>query len=466
MLFGIFLGTLTLFKLWVARFLPLLGDEAYYSMWAKYPALSYTDHPPMIAWIHRLVGQSEFGVRLAAIISLLIATWLIYKIGKEAFGEKIGIAAAVLLNIIPTFFTGGLFLTPEQPLLVFWLLALFFTVKIIKTEDVKYWYLLGIAIGLGLLSKYPMILFFPGLFAFIVLSKENRHWLKKKEPYLMVILSMLIAAPVLIWNVQNGFPALTHHGARLGSPNYLNNILYFFVLQFLMYSPPLFTFTFSSIFIDFWKKFNQFDNYSLLFMAISFGSFFPFLLVSPFTLIGGHWTSIAYLGMIVLLSHRFLTSFVKPFRTFRFWINIIIIILINVLFVGYYAFLYPIPEDLKDNAYSINHQLPKLIESSKVDYIFSNQMGVASLVAFYGKTDVYLPKGRWKQFDLWGHPELKKGDDIIYFAFADPEMEKKLKKVFWKVQLDPKKRLFIKDSNIPTRTQVYICRYYNGRKLP
>jgi 4-amino-4-deoxy-L-arabinose transferase-like glycosyltransferase len=163
MYFWLFLAIINIFKLWLIRFLPLLGDEAYYNLWSKYPALSYTDHPPMIAYIHGFLnstlGQNEFSIRFGAIILLLIATGLIYLLGKEAFGKKIGIASAVLFNLIPTFFVGGLFLTPEQPLLVFWLLSLYFALKIVKTKNKRYWYLLGLAVGLGLLSKFPMVLF-------------------------------------------------------------------------------------------------------------------------------------------------------------------------------------------------------------------------------------------------------------------------------------------------------------------
>ena len=90
MFLALFLGVINLFKLWLVRFLPLLGDEAYYNLWSKHLALSYTDHPPVIAYLHWIInfifGQNEFGVRLGAILCLLISSWLIYLIGKEAFG--------------------------------------------------------------------------------------------------------------------------------------------------------------------------------------------------------------------------------------------------------------------------------------------------------------------------------------------------------------------------------------------
>jgi hypothetical protein len=463
MFLTVFLGIINLFKLWLARFLPLLGDEAYYNVWSKHLALSYNDHPPAIAYLHWisnfLFGQNEIGVRLTAIICVLISTWLIYLVGKEAFGKKVGIVSAVLLNIIPTFFAGGIFLTPEQPLLIFWLLSTYLAVLLFKTQNKSVWYLLGISVGLGLLSKYPMFLFLPGLLLFLLVSKDNRYWLKKKEPYLCLIIALIMFSPVIIWNLQQGFSSFFYHGSRLGSPNYLNNILYFFVLQFLMYSPLLFIFTITTIFYEFWKRIRFQENIILLLASISLPAFLAFLLASPFTMIGGHWTSICYLGIMVLLSYKLVSL---PIRSVKIWLNLGIIVLINILFVGYYAFLFPVPEELKGNAYAVNKELAPFIEKANVDYVFSNQMGVASLVAFYGKTEVYMPKGKWKQFDIWGQPELKKGDDILYFAYNKPGIYDKLKSDFETVEIDPQKRLFVKDSNIAEKMKVFVCTGFRG----
>jgi len=450
--------------------LPLLGDEAYYNLWASYPALSYTDHPPMIAFMHLFLNArfagNDLGIRLGAIACVLFSTWIIYLIGKEAFGKRVAIASAVLFNIIPTYFAGGLFLTPEQPLIIFWLLSMYALVKIIKTHKKGYWYLLGLTVGLGLLSKFPMVLIGPGILLFLLLSKDNRYWLTKKEPYLACALALIIFLPVIIWNFQHGFPSLLHHGARIGSPNYLENLAYFVVLQLIMFSPPLFIFACTTFFYDFWRKIKSWDNYSLLFVLISLPAFVAFLLISPFTLVGGHWTSTVYLGITILLCHKVLAAFHHPLKNIWVWINIMVIVVINVLFIGYYVFLHPVPADLLGKEYTINKELPQYIKKAKVDYVFSNQMGVASLVAFYGKTNVYMPKGLWKQFDIWGQPNIKKGDDILYFAFANEDAYKKLKPLFRRVEIDENKRLFAKDSDIPSKTKVLKCTGFKGGRLP
>ena len=40
-----------LLGVWQVTTLPLFAQEAYYWCYAQHPALSYFDHPPMVAWM-------------------------------------------------------------------------------------------------------------------------------------------------------------------------------------------------------------------------------------------------------------------------------------------------------------------------------------------------------------------------------------------------------------------------------
>ena len=66
MISAVLLLAVNLFKLAVARCFPLIGDEAYYWLWSRRPALGYFDHPPMVAWLITLstaVLPGEAGAR-------------------------------------------------------------------------------------------------------------------------------------------------------------------------------------------------------------------------------------------------------------------------------------------------------------------------------------------------------------------------------------------------------------------
>ena len=72
-------------------------------------------------------------VRLGAIGIVLLISWIIYLTGKELYGERVGRLSAVLFNLVPTFFGGGMFLVPQTVLFLFWSLSFYLMVKLIKT---------------------------------------------------------------------------------------------------------------------------------------------------------------------------------------------------------------------------------------------------------------------------------------------------------------------------------------------
>ena len=76
---------------WVTN---LLNEEAYYWMFAKHPALSYYDHPPMVAWCIRAgtlaAGETELGVRLVGLVLGAASLGLMYILGREWFGRRVG----------------------------------------------------------------------------------------------------------------------------------------------------------------------------------------------------------------------------------------------------------------------------------------------------------------------------------------------------------------------------------------
>ena len=84
--------------------------------------------------------------------------------------------------------------------------------------------------------------------------------------------------------------------------------------------------------------------------------------------------------------------------------------------------------------------------------------------SFHGRTEIYMPKGQWN--NLIFSNRLQPGEDILYFVFDDTNKMAQLKPLFQKVTLDDQKRLFTKDSDIPIKTQVLICRGYRRGKLP
>src|SRR5437016_435535 len=62
----------------------LFPEEAYYWNYAKHLDIGYLDHPPMVAWLIHLgtaaFGDSEFGIRVCALLTSLIAGVFIFRL--------------------------------------------------------------------------------------------------------------------------------------------------------------------------------------------------------------------------------------------------------------------------------------------------------------------------------------------------------------------------------------------------
>jgi len=206
---GLIRATALLFCLrFLAAFLiDLSPQETYYWNYARHPALSYFDHPPMIAWVigagQFLLGKNALGVRLVGLVLTLLSTWLLYMLGRFWFNRRTGLWAALLFQLIPFYFVYGLLITPDVPLIFFWLLTLYLVSLAVREEKKWMWYLAGAALGLCLLSKYTAIFLVPSALLWLILDRCHRQWLMKKEPYLALLIAALFFTPVILWNVEH-----------------------------------------------------------------------------------------------------------------------------------------------------------------------------------------------------------------------------------------------------------------------
>jgi Dolichyl-phosphate-mannose-protein mannosyltransferase len=117
---------------------------------------------------------------------------------------------------------------PDAPLMFFWLISVYFIVEVLSiTHEGReklntgriylLWLLVGICMGLATLSKYHVIFLFLGAFIFISTNKNQRHWLRHPGPYMAMLITLLIAFPVLYWNYQNNWVSFVFQGSRAGS---------------------------------------------------------------------------------------------------------------------------------------------------------------------------------------------------------------------------------------------------------
>ncbi len=247
----LFLSAFTILRLFTAGSFELAMDDGYYWLWSRHLSLSYFDHPPMVALViaaTTLLGQSELFVRLGAVVLSVVSTVLLYKLTSKLFkNEEAGWHSAWILNLTLIFCAGALEVTPDTPLLPFYLLAMIFFYDAANAPDAGFlkWVGAGAAVGLAMLSKYTAVFFFPGAFLYLLLSPEKRGWLLRPHPYVAALVAAVVFSPVVIWNVQHdwiSFSFQAKHGLEHARGNPLGRFLEFAGFQAVLYSIGLFFF--------------------------------------------------------------------------------------------------------------------------------------------------------------------------------------------------------------------------------
>jgi dolichol-phosphate mannosyltransferase len=194
----------------------LLPEEAYYWAYGQNLDFSYLDHPPMVAWLIRLstalLGNTEIAVRIPSFVCSLVAVTYLFGLAYNLYGKTAAYVSAILFAVLPIYFSVGFVMTPDAPLYAAWAAALFYLERALLAGSSKSWIGVGVSLGLGMLSKYTIALLGPAAIAFIFLDSASRRSYRRPEPYLAVLIAVLVFTPVLYWNMSHDWASFAFQG--------------------------------------------------------------------------------------------------------------------------------------------------------------------------------------------------------------------------------------------------------------
>jgi hypothetical protein len=179
---------------------------------ARHLAWGFIVYPPMTPFIEhvglQLFGVSLIGLRMFSVLAqataLIITGRMAYELGGTRLAQIVA-ALAVAVSPLPLF-EGTEFQYSTFDYLWFVLIAYFF-IRLLKSENPRWWLGIGAAIGLGMMTKYTMGFFVAGIVAGVLFTPARRYL---KNPWLWcgAALAILIFLPNLIWQVRHDFVSL------------------------------------------------------------------------------------------------------------------------------------------------------------------------------------------------------------------------------------------------------------------
>ncbi|MFC1498594.1 ArnT family glycosyltransferase [Verrucomicrobiota bacterium] len=215
--FFLLLAVVFLFRLWFVSTLPLSGDEAYHWEWSRHLALGYYDHPGLTAYLIFLCtslfgGSTELTVRLGALLMLtgtsVICFFLARQVtadrgGSRESAEKAGLIAGALIIITPVYAFLSCYMSTDPVLIFCWSLALYLLYQAFQKEKWRYWIGAGIVFGFAMQSKFLAFFMLGAIGLFVLISPEDRKWLKRPHGYVAFVCALLVFSPFIWWNAKH-----------------------------------------------------------------------------------------------------------------------------------------------------------------------------------------------------------------------------------------------------------------------
>ncbi len=370
-------------------------DEAYYWQWGRHLAGGYYDHPPLVAWL-----IAALGIRATALLCGAGTVAAVWGFARDVYGNREAAwRAAALWSMVPAGILAGVWATPDTPLLLCWVLALWALYR-------ERWVLAGLACGLALLSKYPGVLLAAAFVAACVRARRL-----PAGAWLTALLGVLLFLPVVLWNARHdwvGFAFQLEHG--LGGTGGWRTFGEFLLGQLALGGVVLVPLTLAYVFRGPREQF--------LLRAAALAPLLLFGYAAARTRGEANWPAAAYLSACVGIAGM-RSGWLRAAALAN---------LAVVLAVGSHL-LFPVLHFQRDVLLARTHGwevLSRVGEPSRlfpglspedVAVAYAPSYQFASEVAYYARLPVDTAGGaRFSQYDLWPRPTVAPGQEALWVS--------------------------------------------------
>jgi len=423
-----------------------LHRDAYlYLAQSDHLSWGYLSIPPLTPFVAHfwqlLFGSSVFAVRLIPAMIGALSILIIGQIVRELGGRTWSLMMACLAYLAaPAFLRTGSLFQPVSFDCLFWLLGTWAMVGLLRSENRKWWLILGIIFGLGFLNKYSIV--FPALAFVIGLSLTKQRFLFRTRWLLFgAVAAFLIMLPNLLWQFNHNWPVV-HHMTQLRDSQLIHvRLSDFLIMQAFMIFPALPVFLAGLFYVLFDKSAQRFRSMGftylvllILLIILSGKSYYTLGIYPVFFFFGGvaitrytggklQWSRYVLAVLMVLITLPILPMSL-PLLSYPAMVRydqVISKMGMNDLLTWEDGTVHPLPQDyadmtgwkeLADIVDSTFNALPS--EEQKMTGIYAENYGEAGAIHYFNKhKDIPEPISFNGSFLFWA-PDSIRGSTLIY----------------------------------------------------
>lgn len=188
-------------------------DEFLYIAMGEHLRFWRMDFPPFIAIIanvtRAVLGDSLAAIRFFPAVAAAMLIWLSADVARRLGGKTFAqVLAALSVFLAPVYLRPGALFQPVVFDQLWWTLGCWVIIRwklAAGSEDSRWWIVLGVVMGVGLLTKFSIFFFGFGVLVGL-LATQGRRLLLTRWPWIAFGLTLLIGSPGIVGQVILGFP--------------------------------------------------------------------------------------------------------------------------------------------------------------------------------------------------------------------------------------------------------------------
>ena len=184
-------------------------DEFQFLSDARHLDWGFVAYPPVTPVLERigleLFGVSLVGLRLFSVVAQSVSILLTGLMARELGGGRwaqVAAAVSVALSPLPLF-EGTEFQYSSFDYL-WWVWIAYLVVRLLTSDDARWWLGIGAVIGIGLETKYTILFYIAGILGGMLLTPARKYFVTRGF-WLGVGIALLIFLPNFVWQARHGF---------------------------------------------------------------------------------------------------------------------------------------------------------------------------------------------------------------------------------------------------------------------